>query len=369
MTAELTTDEARRTAVAAQGLHPAEPAAPTAAEVLARLGCLQIDSMSAVRRSHELVLLARGVTPDQVSALGAAAQTGTSFEGMAHALSLVPLHLWPAFGFRRRRILADGWRGPAVDPAAVAHARERLHARGRVRLRDFGRTAGTGWERDSVFRWALEWLAATGGAVCAERDRWERVYCLPELAVPEHLLNTDLPEEACLRLLCAHALEALGVATTKDVADYFRLRPAQAEGALAVLGAERCTVRGWREPAWLAPGADPGQKVDEDAVTPLSPFDSLVWTRDRQLRLFGKDYRLEAYKPAAKREFGYFALPVLHGADLVGRLALRRRPPALVVENAELDEGTPPAVLERAVTLAAAWTGSDTVSHERDPRD
>ncbi|MCU7820433.1 DNA glycosylase AlkZ-like family protein [Kitasatospora sp. DSM 101779] len=366
MTAELTTDEARRIAVAAQGLHPVQPATPTAAETLARLGCLQIDSMSAVRRSHELVLLGRGVTLDQALTLGTAAQAGTSFEGMAHALSLVPLDLWPAFGFRRRRILADGWRGPAVDTAAVDRARDVLQARGRVRLRDFGRTTGTGWERDSVFRWALEWLAATGGAVCAERDRWERVYCLPELALPEHLLRTELPDDACLRLLCARAVDALGVATTKDVADYFRLRPAQAEAALTALRLERRTVAGWREPVWLAPEADPGQKVDEDAVTPLSPFDSLIWTRERQLRLFGKDYRLEAYKPAAKREFGYFALPVLYGADIVGRLALRRRPPALVVENSELDDGLAPAVLERAAALAAEWTGSDTVSHERD---
>ena len=72
-----------------------------------------------------------------------------------------------------------------------------------------------------------------------------------------------------------------------------------------------------REPVWMAPEADPAVKVDDDAVTVISPFDSLVWTRERQERLFGKDYRLEA-KAAAKRTFGYFSLPIVRGPDIVG---------------------------------------------------
>jgi len=348
----LTPDEARRVAVAAQGLHGCA-AAGDAASVVRRLGCIQIDSMSAVRRSHELVLLSRGVPAE----LG----DGLCFEGMAHALSLIAMELWPAFGFRRRHVLAHGWRGPAVDSDAVAVARARLERDGQVRLRDFGGTSGRGWERDSPYRWALEWLAASGGAVCAGRDRWERVYRLPELVIPAAIRAVELDDEQCVRELCRRAVAALGVATTGEVADYFRLRPAVAEGALTSLGFARTHVGGWREIAWLAPDADPGPKLDDDRVTPLSPFDSLVWTRERQLRLFGRDYRLEAYKPAAKRTFGYFAMPVLAGSEIVGRVALRRRAGTLVVENVE---GVAGPVLDRAVGAVAEWTGCAAVTYE-----
>src|SRR4051812_45015848 len=227
--------EARRIAVAAQGLHGLE-AAGDAASVLRRLGCIQIDSMSAVRRSHELVLLGRGAPAE----LGA----GRCFGGMAHALSLIAMELWPAFGFRRRHVRANGWRGPAVDMDAVAVARGRLEKEGRVRLRDFGGTSGQGWERDSPYRWALEWLAASGGAVCGERDRWERVYSLPELVIPDAIRAVELDDEECVRELCRRAVAALGVATTGEVADYFRIRPAVAERALESLGFARTQVVG-----------------------------------------------------------------------------------------------------------------------------
>ncbi|GIF00081.1 hypothetical protein Ari01nite_75450 [Paractinoplanes rishiriensis] len=288
---------------------------------------------------------------------------------MAHALSLIDIELWPAFGFRRRQVLANGWRGPEVDMAAVAVARERLSAEGRVRLRDFGAMTGTGWERDSPFRWALEWLAATGGAVCAERDRWERVYALPELVIPPAILAAQPHDQDCVRELCRRAIQALGVASTADVADYFRMRPAEAQAGLASLGLIQAEAEGWRHPAWLAPGADPAVEIDDDRVTPLSPFDSLLWTRDRLRRIWGKDYRLEAYKPAAKRTFGYFALPVLAGSEIAGRVACRRRAGVLAVENTELDQHFPRSVLDRAVTTLAAWTASDAVTTaSRGPR-
>ena len=358
MTARLTPAEARRVAVTAQGLATVEPVG--AAAVFHRLGCVQIDSMSAVRRSHELVLLSRGVGRDDTVRLGTRADDGLTFEGMAHALSLVAMDLWPAFGFRRRSITAHGWRGPAVDMAAVGVARRRIEAEGRVRLRDFGGMTGTGWERDSPYRWALEWLAATGGAVCAERDRWERVYCRPDLVIPAEIRAAEPDDEACVRELCGRALDALGVATTKDVADYFRLHPTVAAAGLDALKLTQAEVPGWKDPAWLSPTADPAVPVEDGPPVPLSPFDSLVWTRDRLLRLFGKDYRLEAYKPAVKREFGYFAMPVLVGSEVVGRIALRRRNGALVVENTELD----PAFVDAAVATVARWTDCDTVTYD-----
>ncbi|WP_250032671.1 DNA glycosylase AlkZ-like family protein [Paractinoplanes maris] len=361
MTATLTAAEARSVAIAAQILDEPTRSATT---VFDRLGCVQIDSMSAVRRSHELVLLSRGVPLDVVLQVGTAAGEGATFEGMAHALSLVAMDLWPAFGFRRRHISAHGWRGPAVDFAAVEVARARLEADGRVRLRDFGGMKGSGWERDSPYRWALEWLAATGGAVCAERDRWERVYCRPDLVIPPDVRAVELNDDECVARLCRRAIDALGVATTKDVADYFRIHATTARTALAGLGLEQAAVAGWKDPVWLAPTADPTKKIIEDAPNPLSPFDPLVWTRDRLLRIFGKDYRLEAYKPAAKREFGYFALPILLGDAIVGRIALRRRGDVLVMENGEVDAGLPAGVIDRSAEIVARWTGSKSIAYE-----
>lgn len=369
MTDELSLADARRIAVAAQGLHTINASAATPAAVLSRLGCVQIDSMSAVRRSHELVFLSRGVPIDDAVDVGRVAAAGISFEGMAHALSLIAVDLWSAFGFRRRRTLQHGWRGPHVDTKAVAHAKDRLQTEGRVRLRDFGGTTGKGWERDSPYRWALEWLAATGGAVCAHRDRWERVYSLPELVISEPLRRTELSDGECIEQLCRRAVDALGVATAKDVADYFRLRPAETKAGLDALELDRAAVRGWRQAVWLSPQVDEAAKVDEDAVTPLSPFDSLVWSRERLLRLFGKDYRLEAYKPADKRTFGYFSLPVLRGCDVVGRVALRRRDRTLVVENVELDAGAPASTVEKTIDIVTHWTACNTVSYRGCIRD
>jgi uncharacterized protein YcaQ len=364
MTAELSLTEARRIVVAAQGIHVPVAHPGRVGGVLSRLGCIQLDSMSALRRSHELVLLSRGVPLDQAERFGTIANTDVSFEGMAHALSFIPMDLWPAFGFRRRRTRQHGWRGPAVDMSAVKVVQEALDDQGQVRLRDFGKTQGTGWERDSAYRWALEWMAAVGDAVCTGRDRWERVYRLPAQALPPWVDADEMRDDECLRELCRRAIRALGVATTKDVADYFRLRPDAALPALESLKLERRTVSGWREPAWIAPDADPAVKVDEDAATAISPFDSLVWTRQRQERLFGKDYRLEAYKPVAKRTFGYFSLPILRGCDIVGRIALRRRGAALTVENTELDPGVPVSTIDQVVTATAVWTACTTLIRE-----
>jgi uncharacterized protein YcaQ len=350
----VTAAEASTIAVAAQLLHRHGRAPGTITEVLEHLGCVQIDSMTAVRRSHELVLLARGMQEPAVTALGTADQRGVSFEAWGHALSLVPMSLWPALSFRRRGIAANGWRGPAVDADAVRAVKNRLNESGRVSIGDFGKTAGSGWTRDSPFRWALEWLAATGEAVCAERKSWQRVYTLPDLVVPERLLRTELSDDECIAFLCRLALSALGVATITDIADYFRLTKKQAAQGVADIQAAGVEVDGWHAPAFTASTTVPA--IDDSAVTALSPFDSLVWTRDRQRRLFGKDYRLEAYKPAAAREFGYFAMPVLWGARICGRIALRRQGRTLVIENQERDPDVPASVLGEAIEQVAAWT-------------
>jgi uncharacterized protein len=126
--------------------------------------------------------------------------------------------------------------------------------------------------------------------------------------------------------------------------------------------ATEVAVEGWKQKAYTLDSAVPA--LDEEAATLLSPFDSLIWTRPRQARLFGKDYRLEAYKPAAAREFGYFAMPVLRGHRICGRMALRRADGLVQVENEEWDRGVPKSVARRSVEQVARWVDSRSVRAE-----
>ena len=364
-TTEISLTEARTIAIAAQGLHCPANYATT---VLDRLGCIQIDSMAAVRRSHELVGLARGLSVDVVSRLGTAKSEVETFEGWAHALSLIPLQLWPLFAWRRRRVRTHGWSGPEVDLQACVEVLARLRAEGPLTLSDLGGTTGSGWERTSPARWAAEWLEKTGDLVVRHRRSWRRVYAPVEQALPADLLNTDLDDADCTRQLVQIALAALGVATAGDIADYFRIPITSVDTALGELDPPRIAVGGWKEPAWmhnLEAEAEAGSAAEP---TPLSPFDSLIWHRPRQLRLFGRNWLLEAYKPAAKRSFGYFGMPILAGTELAGRIAPRRAGGALAIEAVEW-EGPKPSRLTRAVETLRRWTETSTIIWPEDTRE
>jgi uncharacterized protein YcaQ len=128
------------------------------------------------------------------------------------------------------------------------------------------------------------------------------------------------------------------VATAGDIADYFRLPPAEVIAALTAINAQQVSVAGWTEAAWLTDDAEAHAVIDEEAVCVVSPLDSLCWTRGRQQRLFGKNYLLEAYKPIGKREFGYFGMPVILGSRMVGRVAPRRKGSNVSIENLQIDE-------------------------------
>ena len=135
---QLSLAEARDIAVGAQGLHLLDPVQRVGTEVLGALGCIQLDTIHAVRRSHELVLLARGVDRENASRFLRPAGTVAYFEYWGHAASLIPLNLWPLLSFRRRRNLANGWRGPKVDPAAVEYVRSVVADKGQVTVTDLG---------------------------------------------------------------------------------------------------------------------------------------------------------------------------------------------------------------------------------------
>ncbi|MFD4503698.1 DNA glycosylase AlkZ-like family protein [Streptomyces sp. NPDC058457] len=354
---DLTPTQVRTLAVYAQGLHAPDTPRRTPAEVLDALGCIQIDTINVVRRSHELVMLARGVSSETARAFASHQDKAAFFEYWSHAAAFTPIGLWPLFAFRRRRIAARGWQGPAVDPQACADVRSAALERGQVTISDLGGMTGAGWDRSSPHKWAAEWRWAIGELVCVRRQGWKRVYEPAEQALPEHLHATELDDDMCLQSLIRIAPRNLAVATTEDVADYFRLPTPQVLTQLERLPeVRRVSVEGRPDDTWAHDSLLEQQgTVDEERITPLSPFDSLIWTRPRMRRLFGVEYLLEAYKPAAKRECGYFGMPVLAGDRLVGRVALRASRKKAVIEGSQaIDPSWAPAV-DTAAHTAAAW--------------
>lgn len=185
--------------------------------------------------------------------------------------------------------------------------------------------AGPWWDW-SAEKHALEWLFAAGEVTVAGRRGFERLYDLPERVIPSAILRQPLLSEAeAQRALLKHAASALGVATEKDLRDYFRLNPGDARPRLAELVESGelliCEVQGWKQTTYCLPQARVLRKVEASAL--LSPFDSLIWERSRTERLFDFRYRLEIYTPQAKRVYGYYVLPFLHNEHIAARVDLR----------------------------------------------
>jgi uncharacterized protein YcaQ len=195
-----------------------------------------------------------------------------------------------------------------------------------------------------------------------ERRAWKRVYDLPERALPKAVLDAPEPteEESHIRLL-GMAGRRLGVGTIGDLADYYRLKIPQAKPLMARTGLVPVHVLGWDQPAWADPDAlallAAGGPRGRHRTTLLSPFDSLIWERDRMERIFGMFHRIEAYTPAAKRVHGYFAMPLLSGGRLLGRVDPKREGRTLVARKVSLETDAAARPMAEALREAAAWVG------------
>jgi uncharacterized protein YcaQ len=389
----LTAAEARRLALSAQGL--SGPAAVRRSGgvpgMLRRLGAVQLDTISVLARSHELVPYAR-LGPAGRPAVEAAywAEPPVAFEFWSHAACVLPMDAWPLYAARRRAL-----RGKYGN-ARPSHARTRtsvlaaLAERGPLTATDLGgaKRGGVWWDWSDV-KVAVEDLLLWGEVVVTRRTRWRRVYDLPSRAVPADLLARDLTDAECYVRLVAWAGRALGVGTASDVADYFRMPAADVAAALEPAGLVPVRVEGWAQQAYADPAAlaalSAGTVPSGSRTTLLSPFDSLVWYRERTERLFAMRHRLEAYTPKARREYGYFAMPVLAGGRLVARVDPRRAGRTLVAAHVSFERGfaaagsragSAPArtraVADAAVRAvagalreAASWVGCDAVEVER----
>jgi uncharacterized protein len=382
---------ARTLLLAAQGLDvpPERPAAKgDVLESVRRMGVLQIDSIAVVARSPYLVLWSR-LGPYEPRWLDELLAEGALFEYWAHAASLIPIE---DYGLYRRLMLEGSEKTRAWFSAHPEEVRQVLaHVRegGPVRSAEFARADGRagGWWEWKPEKRALEHLFAAGELMISRRDpNFHRVYDLRE-----RVLERALPgwEDAhapsyreVQRALALKAVRALGVTVARWVPDYFRTPKRGIAGLLEELADEgdllRARIEAWEEPAYVHPdNARLAEAVVSGDLRPslttlLSPFDPVVWDRARAAELFGFEYRIEVYTPAARRRYGYYSLPVLHRGALIGRLDAKahRKEGLFEVRALHLEPGVPATEdllsgLGGALRGCADWHGTPEISVRR----
>lgn len=388
MTIRLRRADARRIALAAQGFARPRPDAVGKRQIttaLHRMRILQIDSVNVFSRSHYMPLFAR------LGAYDTALLDGLAFprrpkwvESWAHVASLVAVDDWPLLQFRRDALRAkygsDAW--AEANAPLLRWLLDELAARGPLRPAEIDHdarsgTRGSWWGWDDVKN-GLERLWLFGDVAIAGRRGFERRYALASDVLPAPALETSVPRDEAIAELVRRAAVAYGVSTAADLADYWRIRDRPAvlaavhdlvdAGELLPVEVEGWSVAGRPAKAWLHRDAARPRRVDATAI--LTPFDPVVWFRDRAERLFDFDYRIEIYTPAAQRRFGYYSLPVIVGDDIVGRADLKadRASSALRVQSAWWERGAPPDAAERVareLRAAAQWQGLERVTVSR----
>jgi hypothetical protein len=357
--------------------------------VIDRVGIIQIDSVNVVTRSQYLPHFSR-LGPYDTALLDRARDVAPRrlVEYWAHEASLVPPQTWALLNFRMKRALSDSWGGMqrvASDHPELVHAVfAEVASRGPLTSRQLEKalehdlprdTSEWGWNW-SLVKSALEHLFWSGQISSAGRtSQFERRYASLERVLPKSIAaqyispNARPSDDEAFRQLMLIAAKAHGVGTEQCLRDYFRLKPEQARPALRGLVASgdltEVSIDGWRRPAYLHKDARIPRRVHAEAL--LSPFDSLIWQRDRTLALFSFHYRLEIYVPAHLRVHGYYVLPFLYGDTLVARVDLKadRGEDTLRAHAIHWEPGAPPEArpaLDRHLASMASWLGLGQVS-------
>jgi uncharacterized protein YcaQ len=374
VTTDLSATEARTLALQAQGFIGTRD--PDVRAMLRRVGEVQLDTISVLARSHELVAYARlGAVGREAVEDAYWGRPARAFEALAHAMCILPIELWPHFAARRRQSARRIHPRRPPDARAMREVLAELKARGPLTATDLGGSRSkaprppTVWWHWSAEKIALERLLAIGTVVCVERRAWKRVYDLTERAIPAKLRAKDEDDETCGTALIGLAADRLGVGTLNDLRDYFGFPGAggmRLDGARAAIERAKLVpvrVEGWTEPAWttraalrtLAAGVRGTHRT-----TLVSPFDSVIFDRRRTLRIFGYTHKFEAYVPAPDRVHGYFVMPVLAGGKIVGRVDPGRVGTTLVAKRVSGEPGSAKQIA-RALVEAARWVGCDDV--------
>lgn len=331
--ASISLAEARRIAVRAQALAQ-PPTIATKADVLAtvrRLGCVQIDTIHVVARSAYFVLWSRLGAYDPRWLDELLYPDRLVFEYWAHAASIIPIEHWSLF---RSRMIAfarreTGWwtEWQADNDDVLRHVIAEIRSRGPLGAADFAAPPdhqGGGWWEWKPAKRALDALWSAGELMIERRVNFHRRYELRERLLPDWDDAQLPPEDERRRRLAELALRAMGIATVRQLADYFRQKQTGLAETLEAFVAEgiarRVQVADWPVPAYVHRDSWEAEDRDPRHTTLLSPFDNLIWDRDRTRALWDFDYTIECYVPGPKRRYGYFVLPILRRGSLVGRL-------------------------------------------------
>lgn len=367
----ITIDAARLLLLSMQGLAnpPARPAVKAdVLDAIRRMGALQIDTIHVVARSPYLVLFSRLGSYEPVW-LDELLADGQLFEYWSHAASFLPIEDYPLY-VSRMPVLIERYysaeRRAALQPS-IDQVMQAIHANGPVRSADFERSdkRRAGWWDWKEEKQALEYLHTRGHLMISRRDRFQRVYDLRERVQPGWDDTRALPLEEAQDELAVRAVRVLGAAPARWVPDYFRLpklgMPKRLERLANSGRLERVSVEGWQEPWYIHVDTLPAlDAVLQGQVRPtytalLSPFDPLIWDRERVRTLFNFDYVLECYLPETKRRYGYFTLAILSAGALIGRLDAKayRKEGIFEVRALYLEPGVEPTE-ETACTVAEA---------------
>jgi hypothetical protein len=371
----LTVDQARRYALAAQGFTEDRPRGRVDVRhfrrVADRLGVIQLDSVNVFSRTHYMPFFSR-LGPYDRGALDAWLWGSAEvFEYWGHMASLLPIVQYRLFRWRMERgwIWSPAEQLLADQPGYLDSVLDQVRRNGPLQTSDLddpGPRNGSGMWNWSNGKVALEMLFVQGRVAAAARPNFVRMYDVAERVIPFEHLEAPAPDqpEAQSELL-ERSARALGVATADDLADYYRIRMPQARPLIDRMAGEgriiEVEVQGWEKPAYLHPEARLPRRVEGRAL--LSPFDNLIWYRDRVERLWDFHYRIEIYVPEAKRVHGYYVLPFLLDGDLVARVDLKadRAAGALLVKGAfaepDVDEARVGRELSGELESVASWLG------------
>jgi uncharacterized protein YcaQ len=367
--------EARRIGLDAQGFssqrnNGTAPGFDDMRRVIESIGLVQIDSVNVLARAHYMPFFSR-LGPYRDTMLDELAyERRELFEYWGHEASFMPMNLYPAM---RHRMESEPrrWIDKARHefPEIIDDVMEQVKERGPLSVSDLtGDDHRTGpWWGLSKGKRALEFHFALGAVGVHSRRNFSRYYDLPDRFIPDaHFSAPAMTEAEAHRHLLLISAKCHGIGTANDLADYFRIKPAKARGLLRdmVTAGElrQVSVEGWSEPAYMLPGTDvPSDRIGARSL--ISPFDSLIWCRERMERLFGMFYRIEIYVPEKKRQYGYYVLPFLMDERLVARLDLKadRQKGRLLVQAAYLEpwhnQTAVADALADELAMLARWQG------------
>jgi len=375
----ISNDAARRIALGAQGFSTQRPTGRIDARhfrrVMRQVGLVQLDSVNVCVRSHYMPFYSRLGTYDMGKLDTWLNESGENFEYWAHEAAVLPVDRYPLWRWkmgtmkrwRRAEALLDAHPGLADDVL------RQVAEHGPLTVRDLDAPDHTNeaWWGYGPGKVALEVLFASGHVTALRTDNFTRLYDLPERLIPAGLLdgNAVFDKEGAYERLLLDATRHYGIGTATDVIDYFRLHVPTARPILERLadeGAiERVEVDGWKGPVYLDPEAVRPRRIEGSAL--LSPFDPIVWNRERVERIFGFRYRIEIYVPEKQRVHGYYVLPFMLDGDIVARVDLKadRKAGRLVVRSAFIEEGRDAGAVSPALVdelhRFSRWIGMDEI--------